>query len=332
MTLLAQQNQMLARQNQELMSKLLEKDEQPRNLIEDGQRVMVDSVTRLMKLQQQNTETVARQNEDLKARLLEKDEQLRRTMKDSITSLTKENTETLARQNEKVTAKLQEVEEQVETQAKELRKEMNRIEVERSEQAKGSSADMQEMRQTVTEIKEGLNAMNAVNMGALDGRITELQSKTAPIQIVMANYERHKRDNDRWYSDGFYTHSQGCKMCLSVHANGAGKSEGTHVSCYIYLMRGEFDNNLKWPFRGAVTITLLNQREDNHHLTHTVSFHDQTPNHVTARVTSGERAAIGPGQHRFIPLSELGYNRATKRQYLVNSCLYFRVKVEMHTR
>ncbi len=36
--------------------------------------------------------------------------------------------------------------------------------------------------------------------------------------------------------------------------------------------------------------------------------------------------STGQGVH-FIPHSELGYNRAINCQYLVNNCLYFRVKV-----
>ena len=33
-----------------------------------------------------------------------------------------------------------------------------------------------------------------------------------------------------------------------------------HVSVRMYLMRGEFDDHLKWPFRADVTIELLDQQ------------------------------------------------------------------------
>ncbi len=135
-------------------------------------------------------------------------------------------------------------------------------------------------------------------------------------------------DNDPWHSDGFYTHPQGYKVCLRVDANGNGSGKGTHVSWFIFLMRGEFDNHLKWPFRGTVTITLLNQRQDKNHHTETFPFDDQSK--YAARVTSGERADGGRGIYQFIPLSKLGYKPATNCQYLVNDCLYFQVKVELH--
>ncbi len=51
-------------------------------------------------------------------------------------------------------------------------------------------------------------------------------------------------------------------MRLRVDANGDGNGKGTHVSVYICLMRGDNDDNLKWPFKGTIEVSLLNQLED----------------------------------------------------------------------
>ena len=69
-----------------------------------------------------------------------------------------------------------------------------------------------------------------------------------PVRLTMTNYEKRKKSSDQWYSPPFYTHPQGYKMCLRVYVNGSGGHKGTHVSLYAYLMRGEFDDYLKWPF------------------------------------------------------------------------------------
>ena len=45
-------------------------------------------------------------------------------------------------------------------------------------------------------------------------------------------------------------------------ANGQGSGKGTHTSVAVYLMKGEFDDQLEWPFRGDITIQLLNQQGD----------------------------------------------------------------------
>ena len=47
-------------------------------------------------------------------------------------------------------------------------------------------------------------------------------------------------------------------MCISVDPNGCCSDVGTHVSVNVYLMRGVFDSRLVWPFRGDITMQLVN--------------------------------------------------------------------------
>ena len=83
-------------------------------------------------------------------------------------------------------------------------------------------------------------------------------------------------------------------MCLNVNANGWGSGEGTHVSVsvylmvFVYLMQGEYDDNLLWPFRGAITFRLVNQRADEGHVEHTVDFDGNVSDDAAGRVTDGE--------------------------------------------
>ena len=81
----------------------------------------------------------------------------------------------------------------------------------------------------------------------------------------MTNFEQHKKNSDIWLSPPFYSQIGGYKMCISVYANGCGVGEDTHLSVYINMMAGEYDDNLKWPFHGEVTVQLLNQRNNVNH-------------------------------------------------------------------
>ena len=118
-------------------------------------------------------------------------------------------------------------------------------------------------------------------------------------------------------------------MCLKVYANGYGSGKGTHVSVYANLMRGEFDDHLKWPFQDRVTVAVLNQLEDNHHTTETIAFTEPTEVKHIGRVTDGERAPSGWGYPTFIAHTGLTYDPAKNCQYLKYDCLRFRiVKVE----
>ena len=54
-------------------------------------------------------------------------------------------------------------------------------------------------------------------------------------------------------------------MCIRVDANGWSSGNGTHISVFAYLMKGDNDDSLTWPFTGSITFELLNQLEDNNH-------------------------------------------------------------------
>ena len=146
-----------------------------------------------------------------------------------------------------------------------------------------------------------------------------------PTELTMINFEQHKIDRDNWYSPPFYTHPQGYKMCLRVDANGDGDGKDTHVSVSAYLMRGEFDDHLKWPFQGRVVLQLCNQLEDKRHHGHTISFSETEDPNTISRVTDGKRAESGWGTSTLIAHNDLNFNRANNCQYLKNDCLRFRI-------
>ena len=75
----------------------------------------------------------------------------------------------------------------------------------------------------------------------------------------------------------FYTHSHGYKFCIYVVPQGIGGGKGTHVSIYTHLMKGQFDDHLKWPFRGEITIQIVNQDGDHDHVERTILYNDKMP-------------------------------------------------------
>ena len=147
-----------------------------------------------------------------------------------------------------------------------------------------------------------------------------------PPNFIMTNFSHHKDSGKRWYSLPFYSHIGGYKMCLKVVANGWGGGTGTHVSAANYLMRGEYDDDLLWPFRGEITFQLINRRADEGHVECTSHFDDSSPDSATCRVMEGERAPGGKGTTKFIPHSALQCNESWNTEYLCRSdSLEFRV-------
>ena len=84
------------------------------------------------------------------------------------------------------------------------------------------------------------------------------------------------------------------------------------------MMKGEFDDQLKWPFRGDITVELLSQ-EDEDHFVKVVNFKNAAASSCS-RVVEGERVAHGWGFGQFLPHTKL------KPKYLKNNSIKLRIK------
>ena len=144
-----------------------------------------------------------------------------------------------------------------------------------------------------------------------------------PFIVNVTNFTDYKKLNAEYYSAPFYSSSNGYKMQLNVVANGYGKCKGTHVSVFVYLMKGANDSRLKWPFNGDISIQLLNWREDNGYEKRILSFDDNDSLKSRSKVIEGESAPSGIGYVNFISHSELDYNHSNNTEYVSSDNLCF---------
>ena len=147
-----------------------------------------------------------------------------------------------------------------------------------------------------------------------------------PPDIIMNNFDKLKKDDTSWCGPPFHTHVGGYKLGLEFNANGVGSGKDSHVSVYIYMMKGEFDDHLKWPFRGEITVQLVNQKEGGENI-------ERKPLELTdydacvdnfQRVTEDDIASKGWGFSKFIAHTDL-YNPDEGKEYLKNDTLIFKV-------
>jgi len=99
-------------------------------------------------------------------------------------------------------------------------------------------------------------------------------------------------------------------------------------------MRGEYDNELEWPFEGDFMIELLNLKKDKNHFSRSVGFNKYTDpdGTISSRVIDKElEIATGYGYPQFISHSNLKYNSTTNTEYLYDDCLRLRVGVAMYS-
>ena len=141
-----------------------------------------------------------------------------------------------------------------------------------------------------------------------------------PFTVTMPNFEEKKLYSITWYSPPFYTHPQGYKMCLRVDANGYGDGNASHVSVFVHMMKGDYDNELMWPFRGDITIQILNQAGDDGHRTEILDVTDDgDDDDIGNRVILGAMSN-GLGYYKFLSHEDLSPH------YLKDDCLCLCVK------
>ena len=126
-----------------------------------------------------------------------------------------------------------------------------------------------------------------------------------------------------YFTRPFYTHHDGYKMQLRVYPYG----EDDNISIYCHLMQGENDDHLKWPYKGNIIITLLNQLEDGHHVTRNLSLGNSLQHsHVVKKPKPNTIRNDGWGRLKFFSLSEVESSTA-HTQYLLNDTLYLQIDV-----
>ncbi|XP_011405866.1 PREDICTED: TNF receptor-associated factor 5-like [Amphimedon queenslandica] len=162
------------------------------------------------------------------------------------------------------------------------------------------------------------------------GRSNETLSTKVNSHKIMKldEYTKHKEEKTVWYSPAFYSSPGGYKMCLSVFCNGNGGAANHYISCFVHLLSGDYDDTLEWPFKGEVSLELLNQMEDKCHEKELLRFSEGTPVQYRQRVR-GKEIGRGGGLQEFIPHSELGLKPTQDCQYLKDDSLYFRVSVKV---
>ena len=128
-----------------------------------------------------------------------------------------------------------------------------------------------------------------------------------PVEVTMTDFEDYNSTYTEWYSPAFYTHGRGYGLCLSIK-----RCAANHIFVYVYLMRGEFDDHLQFPFCAYIVAEIVDQKTgENIEEVITFKKQDRVPTPLK-RNQDGHRSG-------FIPLFML------YRKCIVNDCLKLRV-------
>lgn len=115
----------------------------------------------------------------------------------------------------------------------------------------------------------------------------------------------------------FYSHQSGYKLKLRLKFYPPPHND---VGVFFYLMRGEYDDELPWPAEVTVTLKLLNQVGDHHHV-------ERTKNMNWAKDKRDTTVDIVLNLIKY-PLLE---REGDTVQYMMDDCLKFRLNITTTT-
>ena len=146
-----------------------------------------------------------------------------------------------------------------------------------------------------------------------------------PFAFTIFSFPDKRRYDAVIFSPPFFTHDRGYKMCLKIYCNGNGRGKGKCLSIYAYILRGEYDDYLLWPFRGSITVEVRDLlRNPHYNKMKMITFGPRSDGNYGGRVQGEDYFAPNcSGYWDFMNLSVLfpGYNPVTNFQYTQNGCL-----------
>ena len=268
---------------------------------------MRDTVTHLTLLATV-TQTLLKENQELKQhnQQLEAKQIAIETHYQELRKATEKNIETQVYENQKLRQNIED-----------LKKENHKIQLHNQKQRMLKQLATE---RTIERHGKGLKATE-IEVEALKKQVHELKLTSGRFPIDFhVNYILMEEQ----YMPSFHTHSHGYQICIKVHPHGFRDGKGTHLSIFTQLMKGQFDDHLKWPFRGKITIQIVNQAGDHSHVEKTIPYNDKTPDRSAGRVIDKERSG-GWGFREFLAHTDLYYSATKNTQYLKDNIIIVRV-------
>jgi hypothetical protein len=117
-------------------------------------------------------------------------------------------------------------------------------------------------------------------------------------------------------SSYFYSKEFGYKLGIKIYLNGDGTGKNTHLSVFLFIESGEYDDILKWPFNKNITFILINQQRERDHIDS--FFPDITSN--SFQQPKSKRRNIATGCPEFI-----AHNKLMANGYIINNAIFLKV-------
>ena len=229
-------------------------------------------------LEREITKEMAEQKKEFKKEMTEQKEDLKKEMTEQKEELKKEMTKQKEKLKEKINA-----------QKGKLKKDLNEM-----------------FKKDLSDLKEGVKTLNATTRNIAVHTACHMSKG-----FTFDKYVERKGKDFELFSSAFYSHEHGYKFKLGINYFASAHND---IGVYLYLEKGEYDDQLPWPVMFKVRLELLNQAGDHHH---------------EERNKSWQWKKESRGSFKEIDQSLMQYAHLEKRgdgvQYMMNDCLQFRL-------
>lgn len=115
----------------------------------------------------------------------------------------------------------------------------------------------------------------------------------------------------------------GYKLCLRVNLNGVGSGVGKYIALFVHMMRGDYDDLLKWPFTGKITLSILDQSEGLAFRQHISETLIAKPNLLAFQKPIAWRNSVCEGYEAMAPIEHI-----RDPQYIKNNTMLVCIQIE----
>ena len=128
-------------------------------------------------------------------------------------------------------------------------------------------------------------------------------------------------------SPPIYTSLCGYKFFMRIYPKGVDGGDGRHIALFVGMMKGDFDNRLRWPFCGRITLSMLDQSNDAHSFCNDVSGTFMANRNFEAfqkPAASGQYTTLY-GYEKFAPIDTV-----CRPQYSKDDAVMININIEIH--
>ena len=186
-------------------------------------------------------------------------------------------------------------------------------ELDKIQKTKECQWDLDKVKQELDDLKQAHHEQKKElreakeKIATLERKCTSLQTTAMPLPlppyyVIVTNFDHYQMNDYVFKSDPFYSHPGGYKMLTIIRPNGSGERQGTHVSLSVYIFPGEFDDQLRWPFNGRITVQAYNRTTEKWSFERTIVMNVRKCGLAAVKRCDNTLNAVGGGYDDFFYL------------------------------